>query len=355
MTTAKDLFLSHSHADKLFVRHLADDCQQRGVTVWVDEAELLVGDSLIQKIQSAIDRSHFFTVVVSANSVNSAWVQKELEQALESEISSKSVRVLPIVLGKPISTPGFLRAKLYADFSGWPDDKAQYESSLTLLVRSVSQRKLETAASQLRDVVPDEIPASGSVLSNDNKEIARSLAATITGLEENNAVTSDAETYYRLGNLRFTEDLFSEAVGFYGRAVRLAPNHLKAWFNKARALEKLGRFDEAQEAYRTGDKFCPDPRALSASLRNLACIFEALGRPGDALPVLERAIAVYPNEPYAYLSASQICESMGLYDRAMSYIEQFLAAFPYGPPSKAIVEEAWRRKAELTKRTGGSA
>jgi hypothetical protein len=44
VTVVKDLFLSHSHADKRFVRQLSSDCKQRGISVWVDEAELLIGD-----------------------------------------------------------------------------------------------------------------------------------------------------------------------------------------------------------------------------------------------------------------------------------------------------------------------
>jgi hypothetical protein len=136
----KDLFISHSHADKTFVRQLARDCEAQDLSVWVDEAELLIGDSLVQTIQKAIDSTKFFLVVVSTDSVNSSWVQRELEQAMDMEISSKTVRVLPVVLGKIQVLPGFLRGKIFADFSKWPNDSKQYAESLAKLIRSVKVR-----------------------------------------------------------------------------------------------------------------------------------------------------------------------------------------------------------------------
>ena len=227
MPTIKDLFLSHSHADKSFVHQLANDCEQRGVTVWVDEAELLIGDSLIQKIQQAIDRTRFFALVVSDRSIDSEWVQKELEQALETEISSKSVKVLPIFLGGVDRLPGFLRSKLYADFSGWPHNRHQYETSLNLLVHSISEWKLKDTETQFHSVVPEDIYGNETSPSKAQLAEARSIATRITDLEDRSGISSDTETYYRIGNLHFIERQFEKALEFYDRAINLMPGHLK--------------------------------------------------------------------------------------------------------------------------------
>jgi hypothetical protein len=48
------IFLSHSSKDKRFARRLARDLQDRGVKVWIDEAAMLIGDSLITKIEQGI-------------------------------------------------------------------------------------------------------------------------------------------------------------------------------------------------------------------------------------------------------------------------------------------------------------
>jgi hypothetical protein len=40
------IFLSHNNKDKIFTRKLARDLKYAGIKVWLDEAELKIGDSL---------------------------------------------------------------------------------------------------------------------------------------------------------------------------------------------------------------------------------------------------------------------------------------------------------------------
>ena len=91
------IFLSHNSVDKPFVRKLANDLRRRGHYAWVDEAEIKVGDSLIEKIEEGIDNTDFLGVVISQNSIESEWVKREVRIALTQEISGKQVKVLPIV------------------------------------------------------------------------------------------------------------------------------------------------------------------------------------------------------------------------------------------------------------------
>ena len=109
------IFLSHNHADKPFVRRLARDLQAAGVRVWLDEAEMLIGDSLIEKIREGIDQMEYLGVILSQNSVKSEWVKREVDVAMNQEIEGKRVKVLPLVI-EDCEVPGFLKGKLYADF-----------------------------------------------------------------------------------------------------------------------------------------------------------------------------------------------------------------------------------------------
>ena len=59
------IFLSHNSVDKPFVRKLANDLRRGGHYAWVDEAEIKVGDSLIDKIEEGIDNTDFFGVTIS--------------------------------------------------------------------------------------------------------------------------------------------------------------------------------------------------------------------------------------------------------------------------------------------------
>ena len=123
------VFLSHSHEDKAFARRLANDLRLAGHAVWIDEAETKLGDSLIEKIREGLDQVDFVVAIVSATSVNSGWVARELDIASNRELSEGGVVVLPLLLDS-VPLPGFLQGKLYADFT----DSDAYEEGLALLL-----------------------------------------------------------------------------------------------------------------------------------------------------------------------------------------------------------------------------
>lgn len=129
------IFLSHNSKDKPFVRKLANDLRRQGFYVWVDEAEIKLGDSLIEKIREGLDRVEYVGVVLSTNSINSEWVKKEIDIAMNQEIEGKKVKVLPIMLEK-IDPPSFLKEKLYADFTS----EDQYASGLQMIVARLSEK-----------------------------------------------------------------------------------------------------------------------------------------------------------------------------------------------------------------------
>jgi hypothetical protein len=115
------IFLSHTGADKPFVRQLRKDLLEHGVPrVWVDEAEIEVGDSLAAKIEEGMKETRYIGVVLSAKSIEAPWVKKELDIALNREISSGEVVVLPLLYEK-CKIPLFLEGKLYADFTSSDD------------------------------------------------------------------------------------------------------------------------------------------------------------------------------------------------------------------------------------------
>lgn len=123
------IFLSHNREDKEFVRRLADDLRRAGVRVWVDEAEIRIGESIIGKIEDGILGSDYLGVVLSPSSVASQWVKEELRTVLHYQVAKKSKTVLPLLI-QSCDIPPFLLDKLYADFT----DPAQYEFVLRQLL-----------------------------------------------------------------------------------------------------------------------------------------------------------------------------------------------------------------------------
>ncbi len=109
------IFISYSHTDKDFVDELAAHLVSKKAHVWLDRWELCVGDSLVDRIQEAMDDAHAIIVVLSSASVQSEWCRRELSSGILRELESREVLVLP-VLKEKCDIPLFLRGKVYADF-----------------------------------------------------------------------------------------------------------------------------------------------------------------------------------------------------------------------------------------------
>lgn len=126
----KVVFLSHSSKDKPFIRQLASDLTEQGVLVWLDEQQINVGDSINKAINQGLIESDYFVIALSDNSVNSEWVERELNSALIDEIESKKVKVLPIKLSD-CQFPPLIKDKKYADFTG------SYRAGFNELIKAI--------------------------------------------------------------------------------------------------------------------------------------------------------------------------------------------------------------------------
>ena len=109
------VFISYSSKDANFVDQLATALVANRVHIWLDKWEMQVGDSLLDKIQSALTTSDYLLVVLSKASVESEWCKKELKAGLMRELEEKKTHVIPIII-EDCEVPIFLRDKKYADF-----------------------------------------------------------------------------------------------------------------------------------------------------------------------------------------------------------------------------------------------
>lgn len=91
-----DVFISHASEDKDAVaRPLAEALRVRGLSVWYDEFQLRVGDSLRRGIDSGLRRSRFGVVVLSPTFLSKGWTQYELDGLVTLSVTGKQV-LLPI-------------------------------------------------------------------------------------------------------------------------------------------------------------------------------------------------------------------------------------------------------------------
>ena len=159
------IFISHSHKDAKFVRRLAGDLERAGLQVWYSEWKMKPGESLVQKIAEGILSSGYMVVVLSPNSVNSPWVEKEMSLALTHQLAKKAIRIVPI-LYRTCEFPSTFHALgdiLYADFRR--DYNTAFNTLLTGLGLSSRQRGIQLFQGNVDDlVVFPEIVQTGSII-----------------------------------------------------------------------------------------------------------------------------------------------------------------------------------------------
>jgi hypothetical protein len=91
-----DVFISHASEDKdEIVRPLAYALQKQGLSVWYDEFELKIGDSLRRKIDKGLANSKFGIVVLSKEFIKKGWTNYELDGIITKAVSGEQI-VLPI-------------------------------------------------------------------------------------------------------------------------------------------------------------------------------------------------------------------------------------------------------------------
>ncbi|NJD01552.1 MAG: toll/interleukin-1 receptor domain-containing protein [Ruminiclostridium sp.] len=127
------VFISYNHKDEEFVEKLCQKLIQHNVPVWRDKWQLQLGDSIINSVQKALEKASFVCFVLSKNSVNSKWVEREITASLVREIEEKKFSILPLVIDD-CKLPLFLRDKLYADF------RMDFDSGVKMILNAVANK-----------------------------------------------------------------------------------------------------------------------------------------------------------------------------------------------------------------------
>ncbi|MCV5688614.1 toll/interleukin-1 receptor domain-containing protein, partial [Escherichia coli] len=70
-----------------------------GVKTFIDKVEIQWGDSIVGKINSALQKSKFVVAIISESSIGKAWPLKELHAVLGMEIGSGDTKLLPLIVG----------------------------------------------------------------------------------------------------------------------------------------------------------------------------------------------------------------------------------------------------------------
>jgi len=95
-------FISYSHPDEAFARQLHQDLQLRKIRVWFAPEDLKIGDRFRARIHESIHMHDKLVLILSKHSIDSTWVEDEVERALAREVREKRDVLFPIRLDDTI-------------------------------------------------------------------------------------------------------------------------------------------------------------------------------------------------------------------------------------------------------------
>jgi len=137
-------FLSYSSKDDEFARRLYNDLQGKNIRTWFAPEELKIGDRFRSRIDESIRIHDKLVIILSANSVNSDWVETEVESAIEREQKEGKDVLFPIAIDEEGFTSNqpwaadIRRKRHIGDFRKWKSHD-DYTAAFDRLVRDLKK------------------------------------------------------------------------------------------------------------------------------------------------------------------------------------------------------------------------
>jgi len=134
--------LSYATEDQGFAEKLHADLTSKGISCCFAPHDLKTGDKVRDKVYKAIGRQDKLLIVLSEHAIDSAWVEEEVDVALDREHQQKGTYLLfPIRLDDQVLQTSkawaiAVRQRYIGDFRQWSDD-AMYQRALLRLLRDL--------------------------------------------------------------------------------------------------------------------------------------------------------------------------------------------------------------------------
>jgi uncharacterized protein YjbI with pentapeptide repeats len=142
----RSCFISYSHIDKNFVERLCSRLEERGISCLRDEGGLDAGSQVFEGVAGGIIHQDRTLLCCSWASLNSGWVEKEADLALEREEKQRKSVIIPLDLDGCLLETQYrpdapslalkLRERVAADFRNW-SDPGSFETALNRLTEKL--------------------------------------------------------------------------------------------------------------------------------------------------------------------------------------------------------------------------
>jgi uncharacterized protein YjbI with pentapeptide repeats len=135
-------FISYSSNDQDFAKRLYADLQNKGVRCWFAPEDMKIGDKIRDRIDQSIRIHDKLLLILTEHSINSEWVEDEVEAAYEQERQRGKTVLFPIRLDSAVTDTDkawaskLRRSRHIGDFTQWKDHDA-YQKAFDRLMRDL--------------------------------------------------------------------------------------------------------------------------------------------------------------------------------------------------------------------------
>jgi len=135
-------FISYSTKDQVFANRLYADLQAKGIRCWFAPEDLKIGDRFQEEIERRIQMEDKLLLVLSEASVQSRWVEREVNAAREREDSQNRTILFPVRIDEVVMdapqpwAADVRRTRHIGDFRRWKDHDS-YQKAFERLVRDL--------------------------------------------------------------------------------------------------------------------------------------------------------------------------------------------------------------------------
>jgi len=140
-------FISHSHRDEDFAKRLHSDLQNNNVRCWFAPEDLKIGDKIVTAIDESIRVYEKLLLVLSESSIESSWVEYEVQSVLEKESKQGQKVLFPVriddaVLNSKIEWASRIKSERYiGDFRKWKSHDV-YQKAFDRLLRELKANNI---------------------------------------------------------------------------------------------------------------------------------------------------------------------------------------------------------------------
>ena len=314
MSELLKVFITYSHRDtdareELRIR-LAVMEQQGMINLW-DDNKILPGDEWYKNISDNLASSDILLYLVSASSLVSKNCNKELGDALGSEI-----RVIPIILescdwqnhklsghealpdkGKPINE--------------WTHKSKAWQNVVDGIRKVVDKIQSQTSGNPQKETLPEWVFQQGNFLMTIG-QIDKAIEAYSHAIELNLCY---ADAYNNRGVVYSDKDEHDRAIEDFTKAIELDPQSTLAYSNRGLAYGAKGEHDRAIADYNKAIELDPQS-TLAYSNRGVA--YGIKGDLDQAIEDFTKAIELKLDYAPAYNNRGNIYSAKGEHDRAIA-------------------------------------